>query len=55
MLDVLARQKRSEDWHKESGRYIPGPEKWLRERCWEDVPPPGYADRFVRMNLTPEQ
>lgn len=38
MLEVLARQKRSYDWQKENGKYIPCADKWLREHCWEDEP-----------------
>ena len=36
----LARQKRSEDWTREGGRFIPYPATWLNGRRWEDEPGP---------------
>lgn len=32
----LARQKESEQWIKDSGKYIPHPATWLNGRRWED-------------------
>lgn len=31
LLDLLSRWKRCENWQKEGGRYIPSPDKFLRE------------------------
>ena len=28
----------SESWHQQNGRFVPKPEKWLRERWWEQSP-----------------
>lgn len=28
--------KRSEEWNKEDGKYIPNPSRWLDDRRWED-------------------
>lgn len=36
MLSALSKQKRSEDWKKEDGRYIPMPYTWLNGKRWED-------------------
>jgi len=36
ILDSLESQKKSEQWTKENGRYIPLASKWLRGRRWED-------------------
>lgn len=36
MLETLERQKRSKDWQKEGGQYIPQPSAWLNGRRWED-------------------
>jgi hypothetical protein len=33
----------SEDWTKEGGRYIPGPEPWLNNQRWEACPKPARA------------
>ena len=36
LLDALEIQKKSHDWQKEGGQYIPYPAKWLNKRRWED-------------------
>lgn len=46
MIAALERQKGSDQWTKENGRYIPLPGNWLRDRGWEDRPP--EAGRPVR-------
>ena len=39
LLEALEKQKMSEQWQREDGRYIPNPERWLKNRCWEDELP----------------
>lgn len=36
IMDALDKQKRTEDWAKEDGKYIPQPTTWLNQRRWED-------------------
>ena len=36
MLATLERAKKSEEWRKENGRYIPYPASWLNAKGWED-------------------
>lgn len=36
MLATIERAKKSEEWRKESGRYIPYPATWLNGKRWED-------------------
>ncbi len=48
MLSALDRQKRSPDWNKEEGRYVPGIKKWLEDRYWERVLAEPAADSRVR-------
>lgn len=36
MAEALERQKRSRDWRKEGGQFIPYPATWLNGRRWED-------------------
>jgi hypothetical protein len=36
VLESLERAKKSHDWRKESGRYIPYPATWLRAQGWLD-------------------
>lgn len=38
MLSALSAQKRSEQWHKDGGKFIPYPATWLNQRRWEDAP-----------------
>lgn len=36
LLDAIERQKRSRDWTKDGGQYIPYPATWLNAGGWED-------------------
>ncbi len=36
MIDVMDLQKKSEQWQRENGRYIPNPSNWIEGRRWED-------------------
>lgn len=36
MLEALERQKKSADWKKDNGKFIPYPSTWLNGRRWED-------------------
>ena len=38
LINAVNRQKQSEDWLKEDGRFIPYPATWLNGRRWEDEP-----------------
>ena len=46
LLQALDRQKRSDRWKKEGGRYVPNAAAWLRGARWEDEPPPS-GDGFI--------
>ena len=37
VLAALDRQRRSQDWMKDDGQYIPHPATWLNGRRWEDA------------------
>lgn len=45
LLAALERQKKTEAWTKDGGKYIPHPTTWLNGERWEDevkaAPPPG--------------
>ncbi len=47
IMKALEEQKRSPDWQREGGRYIPHPAKWLAERRWEDEAPPPPVRRVA--------
>ena len=36
LLAALERQKQTINWQKDDGRWIPAPDKWLRDERWED-------------------
>lgn len=36
ILEAIDNQKRSEQWTKDGGKYIPYPATWLRAKGWED-------------------
>lgn len=39
LLTALEQQKRSDQWNRDGGQYIPYPATWLNQRRWEDEPP----------------
>lgn len=49
MADALNVQKLSEQWQRDSGRYIPLPASWLNGRRWEDEPSPQAASSASRL------
>lgn len=36
LVAAIAQQKRSQQWQKENGRFIPNPATWLNQGRWED-------------------
>ena len=36
ILDAVEKQKKSNEWRSENGKYVPNPSKWLSEGRWED-------------------
>lgn len=39
MLKAVDTQKRSKDWQKEGGQFVPNPATWLNQKRWEDETP----------------
>lgn len=50
MSDALKWQKRSAQWTRDGGQYIPNPGKWIRQRLWEDEPDEIPAARSAPYN-----
>ena len=48
LLSALEIQKKSADWMKNDGQYIPHPATWLNGRRWEDVAEPVKSEPSVR-------
>ncbi|HBR31932.1 MAG TPA: hypothetical protein DD733_07600 [Clostridiales bacterium] len=36
MLNAIEAAKKSEQWQKDGGQFIPYPGSWLRDKGWED-------------------
>ena len=36
IVESVERHKLTDDWRKDGGQYIPHPQTWLNQRCWED-------------------
>ena len=49
MIGAIEKQKATDQWQEDGGRYIPHPTTWLNGRRWEDEPPKatGKAARTV--------
>ena len=52
IMRALDQQKRSSQWTKDNGQYIPNPAKWLSERRWEDKLPEVPATESGTFNTT---
>lgn len=57
LLDALEIQKKSHDWQKDGGQYIPYPAKWLNKRRWEDSmdAKPIETDRYANLRRLAEE
>lgn len=50
ILDAVENQKRSNDWIKDAGKYIPYPATWLNAGAWEDEMEVGTSERYERLD-----
>lgn len=41
MIQAVEKWKKSDQWRKDNGQFIPHPATWINNRRWEDDPPPG--------------
>ena len=47
ILSAIETAKRSRQWQRDGGQYIPHPATWLNQRRWEDeTPAPAYSKSF---------
>jgi hypothetical protein len=54
MLNAIETQKKSADWQRDGGQYIPHPSTWLNQKRWEDdlekpkppTPPPKKSGKY---------
>ena len=50
ILSAVDKQKRSKDWQKEGGKYIPYPATWLNAGAWEDEVEVELHERHERLD-----
>lgn len=50
ILNAVEQQKKSEQWQKENGKYIPNPATWLNQGRWEDELPMRKKSRIEKLN-----
>ena len=56
LLDALEKQKQSDQWSRENGRFVPNPATWLSQQRWEDeLPPPGGIPKGASGKLGKEE
>ena len=55
MLAAIERQKRSEQWTRDEGRYIPYPDTWLLNGQWEDEEAEVYNPEVNEDNFDTEE
>ncbi len=46
IMAAIAQHKKSEQWSKDNGKFIPHPTSWLHGKRWEDELKPAAAPRF---------
>lgn len=58
VLKAILAHRRSEQWRKDGGQFIPMPATWLRQERWEDAPAEVYnerADQIAKLAKEREQ
>ncbi len=55
MLAAIAKQKRTEQWTKNGGQFIPHPATWLNQGRWMDEVQPGSTGHGYRENIKTDE
>jgi len=55
VLAALKTWNRSEEWRKDGGAYVPGLDKWIARRQWENLPQVLRVDPSARYRPTPRK
>lgn len=50
MIEAVGMQKKSRDWQKDGGQYIPNPATWLNQGRWDDDPIFGEYEKRIPYN-----
>lgn len=54
LLAALTAWNKSPDWKKDNNSYVPGLDKWIKARQWENLPEVATADPLSRYRATPK-
>lgn len=52
MMASLEKQKRSDQWTKDGGQFVPQAENWIRKQLWKDELPVGKGRAGIAHNFT---
>ena len=55
MLDAIEKQKKTDQWTRDGGQYIPHPATWLNQRRWEDEIPVNAPVQQRQQRVLPAQ
>lgn len=55
ILTAIERDKRSEQWQRDGGQYIPYPATWLNQGRWDDEPEEATNDATIRRDIAADQ
>ena len=51
LLSAVEKQKKSEQWTKNDGQFIPNPSTWLNQGRWDDELPTGDSQSQLPVNM----
>ena len=56
VIEAVERQKRSDQWTRDNGQYIPHPATWLNQGRWEDELQPAKGNGYQKheQELSPQ-
>ena len=55
MIDAVEKQKKTDQWTRDGGQYIPHPATWLNQRRWEDEIPVNAPVQQRQQRVLPAQ
>lgn len=55
MIDAVEKQKKTDQWTRDGGQYIPHPSTWLNQRRWEDEIPVNVPVQQRQQRVLPAQ
>lgn len=55
MIDSVEKQKKTDQWTRDGGQYIPHPSTWLNQRRWEDEIPVNVPVQQRQQRVLPAQ